>query len=138
SGHPLDGAERILRKHAPKPIAQILADPPKEGEIVIAGLITSMERRVNKNGEPWAICTVEDLDAGIEVLFFPKAYALFAAELHEDNAVVVKGRVNWREERMSVFGGSVVSLDLSAVEMGAEEEPFVLQAAADKLDAAVV
>src|SRR5690606_27906633 len=48
SGHPLDGAERILRKHAPKPIAQILADPPKEGEIVIAGLITSMERRVNK------------------------------------------------------------------------------------------
>ena len=28
SAHPLDGAERILRKHAPKPIAGILADPP--------------------------------------------------------------------------------------------------------------
>jgi DNA polymerase-3 subunit alpha len=138
SGHPLDGAERILRKHAPKPIAAILADPPKEGEIVISGLITSMERRVNKNGEPWAICTVEDLDAGLEVLFFPKAYAIFAAELHEDNAVLVKGRVNWREDKMSVFGGAVAPLDLSNVEMGGEEEPFVLQAAADKLDAAVV
>ena len=30
SAHPLDGAERILRKHAPKPIAAILDDPPKE------------------------------------------------------------------------------------------------------------
>src|SRR5439155_8951228 len=63
SAHPLDGAERVLRKHAPKPIAGILADPPKEGEIVVSGLITSLERRVNKKGEPWAICTVEDMDA---------------------------------------------------------------------------
>jgi hypothetical protein len=30
SAHRLDGAERILRKHAPKPIAAILDDPPKE------------------------------------------------------------------------------------------------------------
>jgi DNA polymerase-3 subunit alpha len=33
SARPLDGAERILRKHAPKPIAAILNDPPKEGEV---------------------------------------------------------------------------------------------------------
>ncbi|WP_435581248.1 DNA polymerase III subunit alpha, partial [Amycolatopsis thermoflava] len=58
SAHPLDGAERILRKHAPRPIAAILDNPPKEGELVISGLITSLERRVNKKGEPWAICTV--------------------------------------------------------------------------------
>src|SRR5262249_51037660 len=53
SAHPLDGAERVLRKHAPKPIAEILADPPKEGEIVLSGMISALERRVNKNGEPW-------------------------------------------------------------------------------------
>src|SRR5690606_6501540 len=62
--------------------------------------------------------------ADLEVLFFPKAYAIFAAELHEDNAVLVKGRVNWREDKMSVFGGAVAPLDLSNVEMGGEEEPF--------------
>ncbi|MPY81153.1 MAG: DNA polymerase III subunit alpha [Actinophytocola sp.] len=138
SAHPLDGAERMLRKNAPKPIASILDDPPKEGEIVVAGLITSMERRVNKKGEPWAICTVEDLDASLEVLFFPKSYAIFAADLAEDNAVVVKGRVNWREDRMSVFGGGVVPLDLSGIEHGHEEPPFVLLAAADKLDSSAV
>ncbi len=140
SAHPLDGAERILRKHAPKPIAGILADPPKEGEIIISGLITSLERRVNKKGEPWAICTVEDMDAALEVLYFPKAYALFAGELIEDNAVLVKGRVNWREDKMSIFGGGLATLDLSEVGSGTgdDEPPLVLLAAAEKIDQNVV
>ncbi|RSM78764.1 DNA polymerase III subunit alpha [Amycolatopsis sp. WAC 01375] len=131
SAHPLDGAEGVLRGHAPRPIAAILDNPPREGEVVVAGLITSLERRVNKKGEPWAICTIEDLDAALEVLFFPKAYALFTADLAEDNAVRVNGRVNWREDKMSVFGGGLVPLDLSAAEDG--EPPLTLHATAERL-----
>ncbi|WP_431929811.1 DNA polymerase III subunit alpha [Amycolatopsis tucumanensis] len=138
SAHPLDGAERILRKHAPRPIAAILDNPPKEGELVISGLITSLERRVNKKGEPWAICTVEDMDASLEVLFFPKSYALFQADLIEDNAVLVKGRVNWREDKMSVFGGGLVPLDLSEIGNGEDEPPLVLRCTAERLDKSVV
>ncbi|WP_410654270.1 DNA polymerase III subunit alpha [Amycolatopsis sp. lyj-112] len=131
SAHPLDGAERILRKHAPRPIAAILDNPPKEGELIVSGLITSLERRVNKKGEPWAICTIEDMDASLEVLFFPKAYALFVTDLVEDNAVRVSGRVNWREDKMSVFGGGLVSVDLSTA--GDGEPPLLLHAVAEKL-----
>ncbi|WP_410661089.1 DNA polymerase III subunit alpha [Amycolatopsis sp. lyj-112] len=138
SAHPLDGAERILRKHAPRPIAAIIADPPKEGELIISGLITSLERRVNKKGEPWAICTIEDMDAAIEVLYFPKSYAMFSADLIEDNAVLVKGRVNWREDKMSIFGGGLVPLDLSEVGNGDDDMPLVLLAAPEKLDQSVV
>ncbi|AXB49077.1 DNA polymerase III subunit alpha [Amycolatopsis albispora] len=135
SAHPLDGAESLLRKHARKPIGAILADPPREGELVVAGLITALERRVNKKGEPWAICTVEDIDGSLEVLFFPKSYALFSADLVEDNPVVVKGRVNWREGKMSVFGAGVEPLDLSNL---GEEAPLVLRATAERLDHEVV
>ncbi|NIH79237.1 DNA polymerase III subunit alpha [Amycolatopsis viridis] len=138
SAHPLDGAERILRKHAPRPIAAILDNPPKEGELIISGLITSLERRVNKKGEPWAICTVEDMDASLEVLFFPKSYAMFSADLVEDNAVLVKGRVNWREDKMSVFGGGLVPLDLSEIGNGDDEPPLVLRCTAERLDKSVV
>ncbi|MQA11137.1 MAG: DNA polymerase III subunit alpha [Pseudonocardiaceae bacterium] len=139
SAHPLDGAERILRKHAPKPIAMLLADPPKEGEVTLAGMISSLERRVNKQGEPWAIATVEDLDASIEVLFFPKSYSLFAAELAEDAAVAIKGRVNWRDDKMSVFGSGIVSLDLSDAEAAPDmAPPFVLLCRSEKLDHDVV
>ncbi|RZS29487.1 DNA polymerase III alpha subunit [Herbihabitans rhizosphaerae] len=134
SAHPLDGAERVLRRHAPRPIAAILDSPPREGELIVAGLITALERRVNKKGEPWAICVIEDLDAAIEVLFFPRSYALFAADLAEDRAVLVKGRVNWREDKMSVFGSNVAALELAET----EGEPLVLRCSAAKLDLDVV
>ncbi|GGM37681.1 DNA-directed DNA polymerase [Longimycelium tulufanense] len=132
SAHPLDGAERLLRKHAPVTIAELLADPPGEGEVVLAGMIAAMDRRVNKNGEPWAIVTLEDLDASVEVLFFPKAYQVLSGDLVEDAAVVVKGRINRRDDKIAVFGSSVVPLDLSVIGEG-EEPPVVLSLAAERV-----
>src|SRR5699024_10745181 len=90
SAHPLDGAEHILRKQAPKPIATLINDAPTEGEVTVAGIISSVDRRVNKKGEPWAIVTVEDLDSSIEVLFFARSYSVMQEELHADSAVVIK------------------------------------------------
>jgi DNA polymerase-3 subunit alpha len=136
SAHPLDGAEGILRKHAPKPIATLIHDAPKEGEVVVAGIIASIDRRVNKNGEPWAIVTIEDLDASIEALFFAKSYAVMHEELVPDSAVAVKGRVNWRDESMSIFAGGLITLDISDAEhnpTAASDLPFVLRAEADQL-----
>ncbi|SHK85047.1 DNA polymerase III, alpha subunit [Pseudonocardia thermophila] len=139
SAHPLDGAEKILRKHAPKSIAQLIDEQQKEGEIVVAGMISSVDRRVNKKGEPWAIVTIEDLDASIEVLFFPKAYAMMYEELVPDSAVAVKGRVNWRDERMSVFASGIITLDISAAQNNpGAEPPLVLKADATRIDEAVV
>jgi DNA polymerase-3 subunit alpha len=139
SAHPLDGAERLLRKHAPKPIAEILADPPKEGELVLSGMISALERRVNKQGEPWAICTIEDLDASIEVLFFPKSYSVLSMDLMEDAAVAVKGRVNWREDKMSVFGSGLIPLDITDIEhTPGAPPPFVLLCNPNKLNDEVV
>jgi DNA polymerase-3 subunit alpha len=139
SAHPLDGTERILRKHAPKPIAALLEEAPQDGEIVVAGMISTLERRVNKNGEPWAIVTLEDLDAGIEVLFFAKSYSVLGADLVEDSAVAVKGRVNWREGKMSVFGSAVVPLDITDAENNPNAEPpVVLLCNVDKLTEDVI
>ncbi|MGH3899021.1 MAG: DNA polymerase III subunit alpha [Pseudonocardiaceae bacterium] len=135
SAHPLDGAERILRKYAPKPIAAVLDEAPKEGEVVMSGMITTIDRRVNKQGEPWAIVTLEDLDASIEVLFFAKSYSVQHEALVADTAVAVKGRVNWREDKMSVFGSEVVPLDISDAEHNPNTPPaFVLRAEVSKLD----
>ncbi|PRW62279.1 DNA polymerase III subunit alpha [Actinopolyspora mortivallis] len=137
SAHPLDGAQGILRKHAPKPIATIKHEAPAEGEITLAGIISSVDRRVSKKtGEPWAIVTIEDLDASIEVLFFAKAYAAFGEELVTDAAVAVKGKVNWRDDIMSVFASGLTTLDISSAEYNPVdgELPFVLRADATKVD----
>lgn len=135
SAHPLDGAEGILRKHAPKSIATLMHDAPKEGEVTVAGIISSVDRRVNKKGEPWAIVTVEDLDSSIETLFFPRSYSVMHEELVPDSAVVVKGRVNWRDDTMSIFAGGLIPLDISAAEHNPTdgELPFMLHVDAPKL-----
>ncbi|MFI6044146.1 DNA polymerase III subunit alpha [Nocardia sp. NPDC051321] len=134
SGHPLDGADHILRKSAPKPIAGVLANPPKEGTVTVAGIISALERRVNKKGESWAIAVVEDLDASIEVLFFPKSYSVFAMDLAVDAVVVVEGRVNWREDKMSVFGSHVAVLDVSHLDGGQQRPPLMLELNAQSTD----
>jgi len=59
--------------------------------------------------------------------------------LHEnlvaDTAVAIKGRVNWREDKMSVFGLEVIQLDVDSAEHNAAATlPFVLHADAVKLD----
>jgi DNA polymerase-3 subunit alpha len=135
SAHPLEGAERILRKHAPKPLAALMDEAPTEGEIVLAGMIVSVDKRVNKNGESWAIVTLEDLDASMEVLFFAKTYAMLSEDLIPDTAVAIQGRVNWRDDKMSVFGSAVIPLDISAAENNpGGAPPFVLRVEASQLD----
>lgn len=112
SAHPLDGAETVLRKIAPKPIAVLLNDAPAEGEVTVAGIIASVDRRMNKKGEPWAIVVVEDLDAAVDVLFFARSYSVWHSDLFPDATVAVRGRVNWREDKMSVFANDLVQLDI--------------------------
>ncbi|MFW6639818.1 DNA polymerase III subunit alpha [Nocardiopsis algeriensis] len=125
SSHPLAGAERILARSRDTAIAQIVAGElaRERGEVRIAGLISKVDKRVNKAGNQWAIATVEDLDASMEVLFFPKTFPLYVDALVEDTAVTVKGRLNDRDGTWSMFASEMSILDISHVSDG---EPPVL------------
>ncbi|WP_017573582.1 DNA polymerase III subunit alpha [Nocardiopsis halotolerans] len=125
SSHPLAGAERVLARSRDTSIAQVVAGEMarERGEVRIAGLISKVDKRTNKAGNQWAIATVEDLDASMEVLFFPKTYPLYVEALLEDTAVTVKGRLNDRDGTWSMFASEMSILDISHVTEG---EPPVL------------
>ncbi len=121
SSHPLAGAERILRKNSDCSIASLTMEEKEDGAIItIAGMISGLQRRITKNGDAWAIATVEDLDASIEALFFPKSYQDVAGDLAEDSAVAIRGRVSKRDGTTSLIGMELMTLDISGV--GAENE----------------
>jgi DNA polymerase-3 subunit alpha len=126
SSHPLAGAERLLRKKAEHPIVSLSTEEHPDGKPVqIAGMISAIQRRVNKQGHPWAILTVEDLDASIEVLCFPRSYEQFSGHLIEDTAIVVSGRLNRREEGSpSVIATDLAVLDIAITEN--DEAPLVI------------
>jgi DNA polymerase-3 subunit alpha len=135
SGHPLDGAERILQRNRDAAIAELLASGRTEGDIKVAGIIVSVDRRINKkSGNPWAIVTIEDLDASVEALFFPKVYGQFAADLTEDAAVSVRGRINDRDGAVSIFAQDLELLDL-ATARNSGGPPVVIALHHDKITA---
>ncbi|MEZ0093083.1 DNA polymerase III subunit alpha [Streptacidiphilus sp. EB129] len=118
SSHPLDGTEHILSRNRDSSIAELLGSGRTEGFVKLCGLITSVDRRINKAGNPWAIVTLADRDATMEVLYFPKAYQLVAHELIEDNVISVRGRLNERDGAISVFGEEMAPVDISSAEHG--------------------
>ncbi|MEU8515252.1 DNA polymerase III subunit alpha [Kitasatospora sp. NPDC048722] len=118
SSHPLDGAEHILSQNRDTSIAELLGSGRSEGEVRLSGLITAVDRRINKAGNAWAIITLADRDGSVEVLFFPATYNLMADQMVEDNVVSVRGRLNERDGSLSIFGQEITTLDVSSAELG--------------------
>ncbi|MEV0051746.1 DNA polymerase III subunit alpha [Saccharopolyspora shandongensis] len=143
SAHPLDGAERLLAPYQDTGIADLVGGEREFGggkeQLKIAGMISGIQRRINKNGHPWAIVTLEDLDASVEVLFFPKSYEMFSDCLVEDTALAVKGRINEREGTISVFASDAVPVDISAAETDPGTDPaFVIKVPVGRVDQSLV
>ncbi|MET8543538.1 DNA polymerase III subunit alpha [Kitasatospora sp. NPDC004799] len=118
SSHPLDGAEHILSQNRDTSIAELLGSGRSEGEVRLSGLITGVDRRINKAGNAWAIITLADRDGSVEVLFFPATYNLMAEQMIEDNVISIRGRLNERDGSLSVFGQEITTLDISSAELG--------------------
>ncbi|MCM2389694.1 DNA polymerase III subunit alpha [Streptomyces albipurpureus] len=118
SAHPLDGAEHILSGARDCSVAELLASGRTAGDVQLSGLITGVQLRMTKQGNPWAVVHLTDRDAGVEVLFFPASYRLVQHALAEDNVVSVRGRVEDREGTVSVFGRELAVLDVSSAEHG--------------------
>ncbi|WP_331733654.1 DNA polymerase III subunit alpha (plasmid) [Embleya sp. NBC_00888] len=132
SAHPLDGAEHILSRHRDTSITELKNSGRTEGQVQLAGLITGIQRKVNKSGSPWAMINLADHDGEIEVLFFPQSYTLVAHALEEDVAVSIKGRLNERDGALSVFGSELVPLDIGSAEHGGKA-PVTLTLAANRV-----
>ncbi|MDQ1288976.1 MAG: polymerase subunit alpha [Actinomycetota bacterium] len=120
SDHPLFGVEHILTRAADCSIATLTGDEgrPDGANVTIAGLISSLQRKMTKQGKSWAIATVEDLGGAIEVLFFPQTYETVSHVLAEDLVVVVKGRVNRRDDVPTIYATELSLPDLDEGDRG--------------------
>lgn len=117
SDHPLSGIEHVLAASADVSIAMLLADEarPDGSTVVVAGLVTSLQRKMSKQGNPWAAVTIEDMEGAVEVMFFGETYLAYSTVLAEDAVVVIKGRVRRRDETMQLQAMEVSLPDVSQV-----------------------
>jgi DNA polymerase-3 subunit alpha len=125
SDHPLFGLEHVLAKAADTTIAALSEEGavPDGAVVTLAGMLTGVQRRITKQGKAWASATLEDLGGGVEALFFPNTYELVGQYIAEDAIVVVKGRVDRRDETPRIMAMDMQMPDITAADAS---RPLVL------------
>ena len=120
SDHPLNGVEHVLAASADVAVSALHSDEVSDGRIVtVGGLITSVQRKVTKQGNVWAIASLEDLEASIDVMIFPATYQLVGPQVVPDAVLLVKGRLDRSEEDApKLIAMEVTVPDLSTGESG--------------------
>ena len=119
SDHPLLGVEHLLRSSTDMPISHINEEGIGHEQIVtIGGLITQIQRKVSRQGTPWAIVTVEDLEGAVDVMFFSNSYTQHSMNLIEDRIVIIRGRVDKREEQVKIMALDLSTPDISLAPSG--------------------
>ena len=137
SSHPLDGAEALLERSRDHSIADLLDGAGGNGSVRIAGIITSVTKKVTKQGNVWALVGIEDHEAAIEVACFPNTYQLYAQALIPDAVVSVTGKIRKSETSdgnttVSFSAEQIEVLDVSAAQNGALP-PVVLNVREDRI-----
>ena len=115
TGHPLDQHEEKVRELATHSTAN-LEGLEKGVEVALCGVITTVQRKRNREGKPWASMLVEDRLGAIECLLFTTNYDRLASMLAEDQAVMIRGLVLPEENaapKLSVQ--DIVPLDVARV-----------------------
>ncbi|WP_300765763.1 DNA polymerase III subunit alpha [uncultured Bifidobacterium sp.] len=133
SDHPLSGMTAVLAGLREMSIAHLI-DRAKamsdNQQVTIAGLVTGVDRRVSRKGNPWAIVTVEDMESSIQCMFFGKTYQAASQQLVVDQIVQIRGQIELRDETVSM---RAVEMKVPSLE-SADEKPIVLALPRPALD----
>ena len=97
SSHPLKEVRAALRARVECSLAEL--GGKKDGDwVTVGGTITESKKIRTKKGEPMMFATLDDLEGSVEMLVFNSAYAANADKIGDDKVLIVRGRVDHKEQ----------------------------------------
>jgi len=97
SDHPLMGAQRSLARHTDATLSELREQ--QDGAMrMVGGVVNSLKPRYTKRGDYMATFVLEDLQAAVECMVFPKTMQEYGHLLEEDAIVCVKARLDLKED----------------------------------------
>jgi DNA polymerase-3 subunit alpha len=102
SDHPLMGYEAAMARYTDCTLSDMREDDTAIGDRApvrsVGGVVTDLRRSYTKKGDLMARFVLEDLQAAMEVFVFPKTMAEYGSLIENDAILVVRGRLDTREE----------------------------------------
>jgi DNA polymerase-3 subunit alpha len=129
SGHPLADVQNLLVRSGATLIKD-LREVEDDAFVQIAGMVTSVRRTLTKSGQQMLIAQLEDTSGAVDVVVFSKMYPLVQGLFSEDEILIVKGRLRFRERPGGAPGEEgPVELSISANEVTTFEVPVRMNGA---------
>ena len=111
TGHPLTPYAPILRAYS-LANTKTLGKLPNRSMTRLGGLIAAVQNGVSKkNGKPYSLVTLEDLEGTVQVLCVNENYEENRELLTQGKAVFVVGEINTGDERPKIFPQEIMALE---------------------------
>jgi len=110
SSHPLDEVAEEVGRFTTCTIEQATR-VNDETNVIVAGMLSRVRPVFTKaKGDKMAMITIEDTNASIDGVTFPRTYALVASELRVDNIVLLKGKVDRKRGQPQILVDDVIPI----------------------------
>ena len=133
SEHPLQAIREQLRRKTDAPLAEV--ERRRDGEVVtVGGIVGAIKQLTTKKGEPMVFMRLDDLTGSTEVVVFNSVFAAARDLIEMDEVLVVKGRVDHKQEGET----KLIALEVTPFEATPERREVVLRVDATKAPAGLV
>jgi DNA polymerase III subunit alpha len=133
SEHPLHSIRDQLRRKTDCALADV--ERRRDGEVVtVGGIVSALKHLTTKKGEPMVFMRLDDVTGGAEVVVFNSVYAQSRELCVMDRILVVKGRIDHKQEGET----KLLAMEVSPFEAVAERKEVTIKIDARRARAGVV
>jgi DNA polymerase-3 subunit alpha len=116
SAHPLAHVANALKRRVTTYTAYLNEEWAGQ-KVTLGGRVTAVRRITTKRGDAMAAVQLEDMQGGIEVVVFPRAFAETSEVWREEAVVLVTGTVKLRDEEPQLVAETVEVFEASEEEV---------------------
>ncbi|PGS54732.1 DNA polymerase III subunit alpha [Bacillus sp. AFS041924] len=109
TGHPISQYEKLLNESGASTISSIMMK--KDTEHLLFVYIKDLRVTKTKKQQHMAFLQVEDLSTSIDAVVFPTTFEKYRHKLKEKEVVVVKAKIDEREERKQLIINEVLTIE---------------------------
>ncbi len=133
SEHPLHSIRDQLRRKTDCSLADV--ERRRDGEIVtVGGIVSALKHLTTKKGEPMVFMRLDDVTGGAEVVVFNSVYAQSRELCVMDRILVVKGRIDHKQEGET----KLLAMEVSPFEAVAERREVTFRIDAARAPAGLI